>query len=210
MNFPSFSLRFYPYDITPNIQGVGSFPGLHLSISAGKAISATIPKFLFTGVFSGLNNSNLLCTFPKMRLSADSGGYFVSQFYSFDLVAELITENISALAMMLPPLTIIIEGDRASQGGISISLHNYTLKGEVIPPIIGDLSWDLPILNLTTQTLSGLVGGFAVQLPSIKTNLISSLSGENNLEAAIKNMILKGTIGEISSEVLRYVKERIR
>lgn len=184
-------------------------PSLSMDAYTGERLSVDMPSLRMEGELSPGNAADADIQMPSFRLEAFCGSQIYAVIPLFEIEMEAIYNHPAEFVASMPSLTLFLEAGKENLATLAASMPSMRLALGSISNN-GNISCVLPSPNLSASLLSGITGTFSGDMPLFQLKAQSVVTGDNDMVITLCSPQLYIESGEIASNVLRYVKDKIR
>lgn len=185
------------------------FPKISFDAYVGESLTAEFPLFQIEISLSPGIVQNINTTIPALRLEMLCGSNIRASMPIFDIEIKEVYNHPVDFAGFIPKVSMFLEGssENLSALGTAFPEMYLTLKSKSIN---GYVDGALRGPRFSASLLVGVKTGFNGEIPILQLSTKSIVTGDDDLVAALCSPQLYIQSGELGSEVLRYIKRKVR
>lgn len=186
-----------------------SLPLIICDINTSSGLELSLPKFNFTSNLFPGRAINSQIHFPNFLIDLSAGSVIQAELENFTCTIQTNYNSPASYDFYIPSfeLFLICRADPLIDINISIPQLNILLDSDHNSSTLNCL---LRPFFLTGDILSGNTFEFDGYLPLYKSRIESKHSGANDFLMALSSIQLQIKSGDILSNVLRYIRKRLR
>lgn len=200
-------------NITPTVTLLSevspTLPKFECELFSGAKIDTVLPEFsMYSNIYSG-HNADFISSLSPLYFEANSGSYILDTLPSISIVINASNNILGDLSSFLPELIFSITAIDNSAGNIELDLPKFVFTSNSITGITGNFIFNIPKFNFTSNLLQGFTGDIegSFRILNFKAEAFPSDDAEITMILPWIEFLISS--GEITSAVLRYIKDRI-
>lgn len=188
-----------------------NLPSLTILIAGGAHLSCELPIFSLINFSSYNLPSDFITVIPTLSFESYSGNRLKGELPLMPTFSSLATVSIEGnFVGHLPNFSISGTLSIVSDGDFVITIPSFRNNMFALTGKTADLLLKHPFLQLSFQAVTGEIGQIIGDLPKINTRITSVITGPSHISITMKPITLNTTDKGLSTEILRYYKDRIR
>jgi len=209
------TLPMFSAEITASISDTlttieNTFPRLIFDSYSGGTVNIDLPEFILNINGTISHNGSFLITFPNINLKSFVGSILYEDIPNFTLDINGVVNSIAQITARFQMLSIVGNAYKPNDGNIDINLPNMNIMVKATSGIVGDLVGRLARVSFNSTALYGINGDLEGTFKIIQFNSIGKPFGPGSISAEFKILNLLFLSDSMETDILRYVKERIR
>ena len=187
-----------------------TFPSLDIGMEAGSHLDEIIPSFSCSIEATGGQVMSFVSELPGFDMEAFLAGYVA---VDLPMLTQTILATPTVLANIeasLPAVSSLGFLSLSSEGDIEAAFPPLRMDTEILTGAVVSITASILPLYMSGILLPGQVVNMDEHLPKLKAAITSIRTGPTSIVATLPSIRALAQSGEIESNVLRYVKEKVR
>jgi len=187
-----------------------SFPSLNTTFYSGASLETELYKLVFSGNLLNGHTGYFNVDFPTLTFNSYAGSLCEIIYPSFDLVLTAVKNVLADLDINFSSLNFSGTLSDTSEGSIGLTWPKLKFDLTANIGLVGSLATTMPMFEMQSTGLYGNVADFVATLRTLEFSSSGYPSGDATIEITFPAITTNISSGNIESEVLRYVRSRVR
>jgi hypothetical protein len=186
------------------------FPSFEMNSYSGGFLSPNFPIFDLAISGTSGHDSNLVCKFPELNLNSYCGSNLDLTLNKLSFNSQAEIEINADIVFNFPAYNINIKAKQNSVCDLDITFPKILVAMDITTGIVGNIINSFPKLLFTGNVIQGYTSNIEASIRILTLNIIANNTDPANINIEFEPLDIVITSGEITSDVLIYVRNRIR
>lgn len=185
-------------------------PMFEMDAHVGASMESEFPALTLSADGTTYRVGHVNTTLPVWNMTAHSGGYIETEVpvFTLDMAGNVTRQGF--VDTRIPIYQLAMTGSKVRVSQLEAKMPALTITMTAIGGQVGSIDASFPMFDSAISAIVGGIGGITATLPTLRCKINGIHTGDNDLEAKLPMLYIEISSGAIETEVLRYVKGKVR